>query len=156
MRYEIRAEAERPSTWTIEVIPQGEHYEVHFTVSQSVPAQGFSLQGGVMEAMLPEAVEVLFSVLSFWGREIELGKTYILRERARLVTEKQIMFLGIPVVAARLLHPRHPDLRVTVYVPRLSHQPLLPLPPYLRVEEERDGIYHTVREIELVEFVHER
>ncbi len=155
LRYEIRSGAEPPSTWTIEVVPRDGRYEVGFSVSRSVPSQGFSLLGGWMQVAFPKAMEAVFPIFSLWGREIEPGKTYILRDRARLVTEDQRTFLGIPVVVARLLHPRFPDLKVTVYVPEPSHQPFLPFPPYVLVEERSGEGYSALLEIKLVEFVHE-
>ena len=158
LRYEIRAPDEPPSDWILEVVPKGETYEVRMTFVRTVPrAEGFSLLGAVMGTGVLEGnggLIPLAPIFSLWDKEIEPGKSYLLRGRARLVTEREDEILGIPVVVGIYIHPSYPDQRALVYIPYRSHRALLFFPPYLRIEEKVDGEYRTLEEIELVEFEH--
>ncbi|NOX44702.1 MAG: hypothetical protein GXO72_03045 [Caldiserica bacterium] len=159
LRYEIRAPDKPPSDWILEVIPKGEAYEIRMTFVRAVPgAEGFSLLGAVMGIGLMEGdtgLLPLAPLFSLWDKAIEAGKSYLLRGRARLTTEREDEILGIPVVVGIYVHPSFPDQRALVYIPRLSHRALLFFPPYLRIEERADGGYRTLEEIELVEFKHD-
>lgn len=159
LRYEIRTPDAPPVGWILEVTPRDGRYEVRMTVVWEVPAsEEFPLFEALMGAgMMGDGGEglPLVPLFSLWDKEIEVGKSYLLRERARLITERGDVFLGIPVIVGTYLHPGYPDLRATVYIPELPRRALFPLPPYLRVEEKEDGDYRLVEEIELVEFRHE-
>lgn len=158
LRYEIRALDEPPLRWAIEVVPREGSYEVRITIITEVPSsEDFSLLGAFMgtgtfagEADVPP----LAPIFSLWDKEVEAGKSYLLPERARFVTEREDNILGIPVVVGTYVHPARPRQRAIVYLPLLSHRALLLFPPYFRVEEEADGGYRLVQEMELVEFRH--
>ena len=159
LRYEVRGPDGPASSWILEVVPKGESYEVRMTmVNEISDTEGFSLLRTFMGAGTLEGgadVIPLAPIFSLWDKEIEAGKSYLLRERARLITEREDEILGIPVVVGTYVHPLFPRQRAVIYLPRLSHRALLLFPPYIRVEEKADGEYRLVQEIELVEFVHE-
>jgi hypothetical protein len=160
LRYEVRVPDKPPYSWVLEVLPKGDAYEVLVTFVREVSAsEEFSLFGVFMGAgLLEEGMGMLplAPLFSLWDKKIEVGRSYLLRERARLITEREDEVLGIPVVAGTYVHPSYPDQRAIVYIPRLPHRALLFFPPYLRVEEKDEGEYRLVEEIELVEFKHER
>jgi len=160
LRYEVREPGEPALGWILEVVPKEEGaYEVRMTmVSEVSDTEGFSLLRTFMGAGTLEGgadVIPLAPIFSLWDKEIEAGKSYLLRERARFITEREDEILGIPVVVGTYVHPLFPRQRAVIYLPRLSHRALLLFPPYIRVEEKADGEYRLVQEIELVEFVHE-
>ena len=160
LRYEVREPGEPALGWILEVVPKEEGaYEVRMTiVSEVSDTEGFSLLGSFMGAGMWEGeadVLPLTPIFSLWDKEVEVGKNYLLRERARFITEREDEILGIPVVVGTYIHPAFPQQRAVVYLPRLSHRALLFFPPYIRVEEKADGEYQLMQEIELVEFVHE-
>ncbi len=157
LRYEIRAPGKAALQWTLEVIPEDDSYEVKMAFVRKIPAsERFSLFGVYMGVDMMGAEDLpLASLFSVWDKEIEPGKSYFLRKRARLVTEGEAEILGIPVITGIYLHPDHPDLRAVVYIPRLSHRALVLFPPYFRVEKKEGDGWGVVEEIELVEFAHE-
>lgn len=159
LRYEVRVPDKPPFSWILEVLPEEDTYEVRMTFVREVPAsEGFSLFGIFMGAGLPEQgtdMVPLASIFSLWDKELAVGKNYLLRERARFITEREGEILGIPVVVGTYVHPSFPDQRAIVYIPFLSHRAFLFFPPYFRVEEKTNGEYQLLQEIELVEFRHE-
>jgi len=157
LRYEIRAPGKATLQWILEVIPKDDSYEVKMAFTREIPAsERFSLFNVYMgvETMGTEGFP-LASLFSVWDKEIEPGKSYFLRRRARLVTEGEAEVLGIPVVTGIYLHPDYPDLQAVVYIPRLSHRALVLFPPYFRMEKKEGDGWSVVEEIELVEFAHE-
>lgn len=156
LRYEIRVTDGPALQWILEIIPKDDSYEARVTFVRKIPAsEEFSLFGVYTGA---ETVDIeglpLTSLFSVWDKELEPGKSYLLRGRARLIAEKEAEILGIPVIAGIYIHPDYPDLRAVVYLPRLKQRALLFFPPYLRVEKKADGEWTVVEEIELVEFEH--
>ena len=155
LHYEFRVPGERPFQWILEVIPKNDSYHVKTSFIREIPAsEGFSLVGVYAGVLDVDAIP-LMPVFYMWDKEIEPGKSYFLRKGARLITEKETEILGIPVVTGIYLHPDHSDLRTVVYIPRLSHRPLLIFPPYLRLEKKEGNGWSLVIEVELVEFEHE-
>lgn len=154
LRYEVRDAQGNVSTWIMEVLPQDGGYQVRISFVRTIPAQKeFSLLGAFMEG--GQGMPSLAPLFSLWDKKLQAGKTYLLQGHARLVTEREDEFLGIPVVVGTYTSPIYPHQRAIVYLPHLSHRAFLLFPPYLRVEGKVGGKYRLVQEIKLVEFKHE-
>lgn len=163
LAYEITSEeSATPSTFAMEVTPEGDDTFRVKTISEAVQKRE-DLALGLFSLFFmgfhyrPEEEDVidLTALQALDEREVEPNKSYVLPGGTRLETLDRSNIAGVDAVMGIFTDPDLPDQRAILALSDLNTRKLLPFPPLLQVEEKKDGEFQPASKIELIEFIYQ-
>ena len=156
-------EDEAPVTYTVDVIPDGNLFEMIETITSSSleideigsgfgPGRAAGTAGVQYDDDEDANIDTSpLSALDDRNIEVEPNQNYYLPDGARLVAGDRVEYAGIEAVLCTYIHPNYPNQVVTIALASQAMSDLLLFPVFMQTE--KDGV--VTRSIELIEFIHQ-
>jgi len=156
-------EDETPVSYTVDVIPDGDLFEMIETITSSSleiddvgsgfgPGRAAGTAGVQYDEDEDENIDTSpISALDDRSIDVQPNENYYLPDGARLVAGDVVEYAGIEAVMCTYIHPNYPNQIVYIALTSQSMSDLLLFPVYMRTE--KDGV--VTMTIELAEFIHE-